>query len=371
VSFIELIVRNLIRQRVRTALTVLGISIGIMTVVTLGVITEGMKATMSDMLRAGGADFLVAQQGAADLSFSTVTTDEWQQVAARDDVLWAHGQLMHVIRVGSNPFFVLSGIRPADLAESPPELVAGQLLPAGAPDAIVLGEGAAGNLGATVGDTVTLDDNAFHVVGIYRTGTVWQDNGAFAELGRVQDLAGKPGIVTMVYVKVVPGADPLAVAAGIESSSEQVAAITSVADFGEVDQGSQMIDSANLAISILAVGIGAIGVMNTMIMSVFERTREIGILRAVGWSGRRILRLILGESLILCLIAAAVGLLLGVLATRALLMVQTIGMFLEPQYSLAIALRALGVAIIVAIAGAVYPSLRAVRLTPMEALRHE
>src|SRR3970282_2166566 len=92
-------------------------------------------------------------------------------------------------------------------------------------------------------------------------------------------------------------------------------------------------DPANIAISVLAVGIGAIGVMNTMVMSVFERTREIGILRAVGWSGRRILRMIIGESLFLCLIAAVIGSALGVLATRAILLIEAIRNLLEPQYT--------------------------------------
>ncbi len=73
-SFLSLIARNLVRQRTRTLLTVLGIGIGITTVVALGSITQGMKATSEDLLRVGGADFMVAQKGAADLSFSTISS---------------------------------------------------------------------------------------------------------------------------------------------------------------------------------------------------------------------------------------------------------------------------------------------------------
>lgn len=370
-SFISLVVRNLIRQRVRTLLTILGISIGITTVVTLGVITEGMKATLDEMLTSGGSDFIVAQKGAADFTFSTVTEEEWQAIDARDDVLWAHGQLMHVVRVGSNPFFALVGVRPDDLAEAPPALLAGTFLPAGDPAAVMLGDDASRDLAAMVGDRVMLAGGEFYVVGIYDSGATFQDSGAYADLARVQELASKPGIVTGVYVKVRPGVDPGEVTRAIEAESGQVTTISEISEFGEVDQGAKMIDAANLAISVLAVGIGAIGVMNTMIMSVFERTREIGILRAVGWSGRRIVRLILTESLLLCLVAAVVGLGLGVVATRGVMTIETVSAFLEPRYTTGIVLRALMVAGIVALVGAIYPVIRAVRLTPMEALRHE
>ena len=147
------------------------------------------------------------------------------------------------------------------------------------------------------------------------------------------ELTHKEGLVTALYVKVKPGADPRSIAKAIEAASDTVTTVSSVDEYGKVDQGVEAIDAANLAISLLAVLIGAVGVTNTMIMSVFERTREIGILRALGWRSARIMRMIVGESLLLCLAAAVVGIALGVLATRALLLVPAIETFLEPQYS--------------------------------------
>lgn len=371
-SFFMLVLKNVLRQRARTALTVVGISVGIMTVVTLGIVTDGMKATMADIMRAGGADFMVAQKGAADLSFSSVPEDEWRAIAVREDVAWAHGVLMHIVPVSGNPFFVVSGVRPEDLAESPPEVLAGRLLAPGATDEVVLGERAAQDLAVRVGERVTIDNREFQVVGIVRTGETWQDAGAYVPLVTAQAMARRPGVVTAVYVKVAPGESIDQVAAAIEEQSSQVVAIRELADYGDVDQGAKIIDALNLAISVLAVGIGAIGVMNTMVMSVFERTREIGILRAVGWSGQRILRMIVTESLLLCLIAAGFGVLLGMLATRGVMLIQTVQALMKPDYlQLDILLRGLVVAFVVAIAGAIYPAIRAVRLKPMEALRYE
>jgi putative ABC transport system permease protein len=371
VSFLGLILKNLFRQRVRTILTVLGIAIGITTVVALGSITEGLKSGAGEFVQAGGADFMVAQEGASDLSFSAVPERDWHAIAARPDVERATGVLFEVAEVGSNPYFLLFGYEPRALRGEPLEVVRGRLLAFGAPREAVLGAEAADRLDRDVGDLVVFDRARFRVVGIYRTRDKWRDSGAVVPLETVQELSSKKNVVTLIHVTAGPAADPHAVATAIERELPNLAAIESAADYDEVDQGFKILDAANLAISLLAVVIGAIGVMNTMIMSVFERTREIGILRAVGWRGSRILRMIVLESLGLCLVAAGVGVGLGILASRAILVVPAISAFLDPEYATDVFVRALAVAVVVALVGAIYPALRAVRLSPMEALRHE
>ncbi len=370
-SFLALILKNLVRQRIRTALTTLGISIGIATVVALGVIVAGVKNTSEQVLRAYGSDFFVAQKGSSDLSFSTVSAEEWRAVAELPTVQRAIGELFHFSKVEGNPLFLTIGITPEDLAKAGIDLREGELLSPGATDEVLLGEGAARSLGKDIGDTVQIDRRELRVVGIFRGASLWENNAAYAPLVTVQEIAKKPDVVTMVYVKVKPGLDPEEVAAEIERTFPLLTVVGSLGEYSEVDQGIQVMDAVNLAISALAVGIGAIGVMNTMVMSVFERTREIGILRAVGWSGHRIMRMIIGESLILCLIAAFVGAGLGVLASQAVQLIELVRNFLEPKYEVAVFVRALVVAVLVALAGAAYPAFRAVRLTPMEALRHE
>jgi putative ABC transport system permease protein len=371
VTFLALIIKNLVRQRIRTGLTVLGISLGITTVVALGVITTSFKNAAGDILRLGGADFMVAQDGAADLSFSTVAAADIDPIRAYPGVARAEGVLFHFTRVGSNPLFIALGREPQDLIDNPPPLNEGTVWDAGTSDQVILGHRAAADLDASVGDTVTIDDHDLEVVGIFETGKRWEDGGAYMPLDVVQEMASKFDVYTAIYVTVEEGADPRAVAEGIGEDFPNLATISDVGEYGKVDQGVEMLDAANLAISILAVGIGAIGVMNTMVMSVFERTREIGILRAVGWSRRRILQMIIAESLVLCVAAAAVGTALGVLATRAVLLVDLINNLMVPHYTMEVFARALVVAVVVALLGAAYPALRAVRLTPMEALRYE
>ncbi len=368
-SFFSLVAKNLFRQPVRAFLACLGIAVGITTVVALGVIVEGFKSSSAAILTFGEADFFVAQNGASDLSFSTLAESVDARIAEQPGVERTVPAIFHIARAGSNPFFFLLGLKVSDLALSPPPLVAGRLPGEGTADEILLGDEAAAQLGVAVGGEVKIADRTFVVAGVYHTGAKLEDNGGKAPLTTVQEIAAKPGSLSVVYVYVEQGADVGKVADAIEKAVPVAAAIKDINDYDKVDQGFRIIEALNTAIIAIAVGVGAIGVMNTMVMSVYERTREIGVLRAVGWSGFRVLRMIVTESLLLCLVAAVVGTALGVAATEAVMRIPAIESLLEPRYTTDIFVRALGVAVVVALFGAAYPAYRAIRLTPMEALR--
>jgi putative ABC transport system permease protein len=331
----------------------------------------GVRQTADAVTRAYGADFFVAQKGSADLSFSSVTEEQVAEVEGFAGVERTLGVLVRISRVGDNPYFVTLGVEPGKVPETGLRLVEGALPAADATNEILLGSRAASKLDARTGDTITIDDREFRVVGVYKSDNIWEDGGAIAPLVTVQEVAGKPGIVTMVYVWAEPGVDSGQLAAQIEEEFRLLSAIASADEYSEVDQGLEILDAIYLAISALAIGIGAIGVMNTMIMSVYDRTREIGILRAVGWSDNRVIRMIISESLLLCVVATVVGALAGVLASRAVLLIPAVESLLSPVYTPDIFLRALVVALIVALVGAAYPVVRAMRLVPMDALRHE
>ncbi|MDQ2683059.1 MAG: ABC transporter permease, partial [Chloroflexota bacterium] len=263
--------KNVLRQRTRTVLAILGISLGITTVVALGVITNGLRTTAGEVIRAGGADFMIGQKGAADLTFSTIHEDEVRQLAARPDVDRAVGVLIIVKSVGSNPFFSMAGVDPAELSTIDLDIREGRRFGPDAGDEIMLGDAAAKDLDVVSGENVTLDHQTFRVVGIYHTGNLWQDKGAYVPLRTLQAQSGRADVVTVVYVWIKPGLDRKEVSADIGNDHPGLAPILSEADYGEIDQGMDMINSANFAISLLAVGIGAIGVMNTMVMAVVER----------------------------------------------------------------------------------------------------
>jgi putative ABC transport system permease protein len=123
--------------------------------------------------------------------------------------------------------------------------------------------------------------------------------------------------------------------------------------------------------SAIALIIGAVGVLNTMIMSVLERTREIGILRAIGWRKIRVVRLILYESVLLSLLGAAVGIGAAVVLTRALTWWPVVNGLVRGDVAPAVIIQGFLIALAVGLIGGAYPAYRGAHLLPTEALRHE
>lgn len=370
-SLLALMVRNLLRQPVHTGLTLLGVALGMATVVALGTVTESVRGSALETLDAGGGDFVVAQRTSAGLTFSSITEADWHAVEARPEIERALAAVVSISRVGPDPYFRTVGVDAAQLPLEPPTLRTGRLLEPGVPDEVLLGSRAASNLDATIDDYISISNHTFKVVGIYHTGNLWQDGGAYAPMATVQEMAAKPGVVTLLWVAVRDGFDAGEAAAGLERDFPHLLTITGLQELSEVDQGLRVVDASNIAVSMLAIAIGALGVLNTMAKSVFERTREIGVMRAVGWSGQRVIGMVVGESMLLCVVAAAIGAALGVLAMQAVLLNPTVHSLIEPRYTGAVFARAALIAFGVALAGAAYPAFRAVRLRPIEALRYE
>jgi putative ABC transport system permease protein len=116
--------------------------------------------------------------------------------------------------------------------------------------------------------------------------------------------------------------------------------------------------------------IGAIGMLNTMVMSVFERTREIGTLRAIGWKKSRVARMVIGESLLLSIGGAVAGSLAGIALTKFLATLKNAS-FMSGEIPPAVIAQGCIVAVLVGLAGAIYPALWSANLLPTEALRRK
>ncbi|OPY22622.1 MAG: macrolide transporter ATP-binding /permease protein [Methanobacterium sp. PtaU1.Bin097] len=376
-------IKNPFRNRTRATLAIIGIAIGIATIVALGMVTGGLQSSTQSTLKAGSAEITVTKIGSGNFGSSGGVLDE----SLVTDLKNTNGvkDTAGILRVNSNVStssggsgfgsmggFLVNGIDSSKLALVGIDSVNGTIFTNGSSNEIIIGKTVAQNLNKTVGSTIDIYGTEFEVTGIFESGNFIYDTGAFTSLSTLQNLTNNTGKVSYIQVKVNDNANASQVSKTIQDERpNDLSATTAVDQANRINQSLGMIDTASWAISLLAIVIGGVGVINTMIMSVFERTREIGVLKAVGWKDRRILGMILGESIILTLVAAVVGIILGIVAVEIIFKLFITSQSFEAVLTMDTLLKAFGVALLVGIVGGLYPAYRASRLAPTEALRYE
>ena len=330
---------------------------------------KGMIGQLNGLTGSGGAGSItVMQRDVADMSMSSLDERVVRQILAMPEVKTASPFMLAVISSPEMPMFLLGGLDPNSPAMRHYKLVAGRYMQR--PNEIVLGKVAAETYKVGIGDTLNLNDNRYKVVGITQTGTAYEDAGGMLALREAQRLMGRPRAVSFIFVDVKDPAQTQAVANVINTRFKEARASLS-SEFAQSSNDLQTTQGMVSGIQALALIVGGIVVANTMIMSIFERTREIGTLRALGWRRRRILGQILLESLLLCLVAAVLGSLFGVGLLSLVTMAPGAGQFMSATWSPDIFLSAFVTAAVLGILGGLYPAWRATKLEPAEALRYE
>jgi putative ABC transport system permease protein len=393
-KFRSLIIKNIFRNKSRSILAVIGIALGVAAVVGLGLITDDLSESAQSALTAGAADFSVinssnSQNGPSGAGggpggnqlINESTIGEIQQITGVSSTV---GVLRTSTNLGNNTtsnsnssslggnfrsMTSIIGIDSNDLSMDDIVITNGSAY-SGA-DQVIIGQSEAQSLNKTVGSTISISNKTFQITGIYETGNFMDDRGIVMSLSALQNLTGDTGQVSLILVKATNGTDTSTLSSTIQQKyPNDFSTSTSLSGMNRMNNGLEVISSGAWAVSLLAILIGGIVVIVTMMKAVSERTREIGVLRAVGWTQRRILAMIIGESLVMALIAIVVGLLIA----AGIVEVITLSHILRgitPSYSVFLILKGIGVALFLGIIGGIYPAYRASRLSPTEALRYE
>ena len=368
-SFLKFILKNPFRRKNSAILAIVGIAIGIVVIVALGGITDGLINTFEDTIHAGGADFSISGKETGDSAYGTNTIDaNWtDKIANVSGVDEAYPIYVVLTSVGDDYMNTLIGIDPNGTALADISMTDGRIMKDNASEAI-LGKIYADDNDYKVGDNIKIDGEDFEIVGIYETGDQNMAGGGFTSISKVGDLMDDEDSISNIYVKVKKGEDPQTVADRIDKMyGDNITTVTSVMEMTQMADMLNMLQASTWAISLLAIVVGGLGIINTMLMSVFERTREIGVLKAVGWSDGKILTMIVGESLVITIVSAIIGSVIGFLACT--LIGPQVG--ISPLFTPKIFIQAFGIAIVVGIIGGIYPALKAIKLPPTEALRYE
>ena len=396
----------LLRNPMRSLLTVLGVVIGVGAVIAMVAIGEGAKSKVEQAFASMGANLLVVLPGSTSRGgsmggFGSAPTLTWEDLKAiraeATAVRWAAAQLRGTVQlVGEEQNWTTSviGTSPEFLQARDWPLAAGRGLTDNDVDSgakvVVLGQTVVDKLfGASadpLGHSIRIKNHPFEVVGVLArkgqsaSGQDYDDTAMVPQTSfqaRIQ--GGTQSILTGSILITALSAEDTARAQRqvsallrdrhrLPTEAEDDFSVRNLAEMANAQQeGVSTLTTLLASIAAVSLLVGGIGIMNIMLVSVTERTREIGLRMAVGARPRDILMQFLVEALVLAMVGGAIGVALGGVATWAT------ERFAGWQVSMTPAsiLLAVGFSVFVGVFFGFYPARRASRLLPIQALRYE
>ncbi len=400
-EYFRIAFRNLRKRPLRSWLTILGVVIGVFLVASLLSLSEGIKESILQELRVMRGDLIMVFPGELT-DFTTAFLGGLELSNADLDAIWrAKGvgqvvllrQKAELVRYRDSSKTVLidgtllheaSSILQEDMGMT---TIEGRWPLKGKREVLV------GNLipkdifpGLRAGDRISIKGTPFEVAGVVRSvGNRYDDSAIAMDLDMFGTVIGIKDGARIAIVKIIPGEDANEVAENIKeevqksrkrvlgADSPSFSAITSEAAVRTINNVVAIVQLAVMAFASIAILVGAIGIMNTMYTSVYERTKEIGILKAVGAKRKDIIAIFLIESGAIGLVGGIGGVVLGFAAAQ---IVELYGQFhpvlyIEASSSLWLALTALAFALLVGAASGYFPARKAASLDPVDALRYE
>jgi putative ABC transport system permease protein len=372
-SFLQVAIGNLRRRTFRSVLTVCGIALGVGAFLALVGFARSFEAQWLQLYRARGTDICVVRG-----NFMRASVDEslGEQLRSLSVVADAAPFAYDLIDFTEDVSSIVQGWTDTSFEFDSFTILKGRRFHGDEPG-IMLGEMLAHSIGKTIGDDVLVQGASLRVVGIYRGVGAPENSGAVVplhQMQRISDLGSKAAGFNVRLRPPRPGESPeaylLRARGTIESQLPGVRAMP-VGDMVQKNHVVQMVRSTAWGMAALALAIGALGIANTMAMSVLERTREIGIMRAFGWRRPRIVRLILLEASILGLVGGLAGTVGGYAGLVLLASNRVAPGMAEAHWNFSLSVEALAIAIGISVAAGWLSACRGTLLSPVEALRHE
>jgi putative ABC transport system permease protein len=387
--------RDLGRRKLRTTLTILGITIGIWALVVFGsmankinALVEGGSTYFADKIELTDSAGSMGGFGGGPMQISTAdTVREIDGVAAVvPEVMLPMDDEMSGVSMGMPPMItgMLAGASRGHETFRLDYAQGRALAPTDeGRDVTVLGSDIARKYDKHAGDTITLKGVEFEVVGVLQPTLTAPDTTAMVPLQAAQTLfvAALPPMVqgdiepsavaTSLVVYPEPGVDTEVLANRIEAQVPSVSAMTGKDFDRQIGSATSIFNSILVGIALISLAVGGLSVVNTMAMSIAERTREIGIKRAIGGSRLRIVRELVVEAGLIGFLGGAIGLILGsivvILANEA---GRSSGTVLF-DLTAGTAVTAVAFSTILGALAGLAPALHASRLDPVAALRYE
>lgn len=380
--FAHIVCNNLLHRRLRSVLTMAGVSIAVAAAVGLLSIARGYARSSGEYYTSRGIDIVVVRAGVAERLTSALRQAFEPRLKEVPHVRDVEGSLTEMVSMGEGDLvgIPLHGYVPGGIMCENLRIVSGRALSADRPSDVLLGSQLALALKAKIGDPLEIEGKQFEVAGVFQPENAIESNTAVTTLGSVQELMDRAEHVSEFQVRLDSQAanesgvkEVCDVIESIQDANQEPLGLKAFSTRKFVESGTEtkLMSAMALAISIVALGLALMGILNTVWMSVIERTRDLGILRAIGWSRRRIIRMILCEAVLLSLFGAIGGVAVAQMTVWGLSRIDAARVFVHPYLDAWSTLVGMVAAIAVGALGAIYPAWKASTIAAAEAMRHE
>jgi len=320
-----------------------------------------------------GIDIAVIQQTFLNTSLDESATDK---VKALPTVAQATPMIYNVMDLTPEVNALVYGWKANSFEFQSVQLLSGRHFQDGHPE-VMLGDLLASNLQKKPGDTLELQGSPFTVVAVYHGGSALEAGAVIMPLDQLQQLSSLQGKVSTIHVRLRPARAGESQEQYLERAEAQIEAAlpglraVPAAERASNNQLVRLAHASAWGTSSIALLIGVLGIANTMAMSVFERTREIGILRALGWKKWQVLVLIQLEAVVLGMGGGVLGIFVGWGSLRLLATLPQTASIVSASFPLSLLAEAMGIAVLAGLTAGAFPAWRGARLSPVEALRHD
>ena len=372
-SFTGFAWKNLWRRRLRTLLTLLGIGMAIGAFVALVGFSRSFEHEWMRLYSSSGIDIAVVDKNFMN---SSVNQSIQPKLDAVPMVAQAEPMIFNIMDITPEVNALAFGWDQDSYEFEPLTFDSGGRFHNGQPE-VILGEGLAKSLNKKAGDTLELQGSSFTVVGIFQGGTALETGAVIMPLDQMQRLTSLQGKVSGFHVRLKPAPAGETPAHYMKRSQAAIEAALpglnaqSASDRASNNQFVNLAHAVAWGTSCIALLMGILGIANTMAMSVFERTREIGILRAIGWKAWRVLLLIQVEAAVLGFVGGFVGIAFGSAALHMLASLPQTASVVSASLSWDHLVEALAISVLSGLIAGLYPAWRGANLSPVEALRHD
>jgi len=362
--------RNLQRRAARSSVVSISVGLAVASALNLVTLADSIGRNTGEGADERGANMLVLSRNASDLFSSFIPEGTKQKLAGIAGIGALSGELVLYTPIEGERQSLVTGWAADSFLWNQMPMKTGRTAKPDEHRVVVLGAGAAETLSKNIGDTLNIFDADFTIIGVTNYQSALNRSMIYMPLRDLQEITFREKQVTLFEIKLVANL-PAGRLEAIKNEVARLGPLLAVPNdqLLQHDRNILVLRAVSRSVSLIALTMGVLSVLNTLLMAVQERTREIGVMMAIGWSRSRTMAAIVIEGILIgvagCLAAIPFSFFISIIFER----LPTIGGLLSFRPTLSILLPTMLVSVLICGVGSLYPAWRAASLNPADAFR--